>query len=60
MTNLLMGKTNMRVDNIIFTNGGEDPWKWASIVKDLPPMKAFEIDCVDCGHCIDLGSYHEG
>jgi hypothetical protein len=33
-TNLLMGATTMSVTNIVFTNGGEDPWKWASILKD--------------------------
>lgn len=31
VTNLMMGSTQMRTNNIIFTNGVQDPWKWASI-----------------------------
>lgn len=46
----------MLVSNIVFTNGGEDPWKWASITKNIPPMKAFVAECVTCGHCCDLST----
>lgn len=30
----MMGGDEMNVSNIVFTNGGEDPWKHASILKD--------------------------
>ncbi|KRX07315.1 hypothetical protein PPERSA_06930 [Pseudocohnilembus persalinus] len=59
-TNTIMGGTKMRTENIIFTNGGQDPWKWASILQDKGDMKAIVIDCVDCAHCVDLSSPKEG
>lgn len=36
------------------TNGSEDPWKQASILKNQGNIIAIEIDCPDCGHCVDL------
>mmetsp|Transcript_16086 Transcript_16086/g.2662 ORF Transcript_16086/g.2662 Transcript_16086/m.2662 type:complete len:111 (+) Transcript_16086:993-1325(+) len=41
--------------NIIYINGGEDPWQWASVRQwesELRP--AVLVDCNDCGHCVDL------
>ncbi|CAD8145075.1 unnamed protein product [Paramecium octaurelia] len=41
------------------TNGGEDPWQTASLIK---PTKAnskvitYLIDCDDCAHCVDLNA----
>jgi len=55
--NMRYGGKTPSVSNVIFTNGEEDPWKWASILpgqttnKDILPI---EIKCADCGHCIDL------
>lgn len=42
--------------NIFFTNGVEDPWKWASVLESETPTvnPAVVIDCNDCGHCQDL------
>jgi hypothetical protein len=40
-----MGSIAMRVDHIVFTNGVEDPWKWASITEDLGVMEAYVADC---------------
>lgn len=42
--------------NTIITNGGEDPWQWAT---ELAPneslnQKGLMADCDDCGHCADL------
>ena len=48
------GKTPA-VTNVIYTNGEEDPWKWASILKTTnPDITPIEIKCNDCAHCIDL------
>lgn len=55
-TNIEFGGTNLKASNILFTNGVEDGWKWCSIL-DLPitsEMKAIEIDCPNCAHCVDL------
>ncbi len=45
----------------IFLNGGEDPWQWATMYEFPDPALAAErnlvkdiIQCVDCGHCVDL------
>lgn len=40
---------------IIYTNGNEDPWQWASIdVKGTEDRPTLTINCDFCGHCIDL------
>ncbi len=31
-------------------NGDEDPWKWASVLKDKENIIAREADCNDCAH----------
>jgi len=41
---------------ILFTNGSEDPWQWASYLgQSLPAQQLFSlrIECADCGHCVD-------
>jgi len=53
-TNSKYGGLNIQSHNLIFTNGCEDPWKRSSILKNRTTLLAFEIDCDDCGHCIDL------
>lgn len=35
-------------------NGDEDPWKWASIVKNQGGIIAREAICDDCGHVPEL------
>ena len=57
--NLRYGAKNLAATKIIFTNGSEDPWKHASVLKtknkDLIPI---EIECDTCAHCVDLhGDY---
>jgi len=49
---------HMAGTNTIFTNGGEDPWQWAT---ELHPkwgkgrnQQGYMADCADCGHCADL------
>lgn len=42
--------------NVLITNGGEDPWQWAT---ELHPNREINqlgliADCDDCGHCADL------
>lgn len=42
--------------NILFTNGSEDPWQWASYLgQSLPAQQllTLKIECDDCGHCVD-------
>lgn len=42
---------------IIYTNGVEDPWQWASYQGSSLPnqqLYALLIDCPDCSHCVDL------
>jgi len=55
-TNLLMGETHLARPNIFFTNGGEDPWKWAgeTSVAKHSGMEAQVVDCENCAHCVEL------
>ncbi|KRX07316.1 hypothetical protein PPERSA_06931 [Pseudocohnilembus persalinus] len=55
-TNLIMGSTDLRVPNLIFTNGLEDPWQWASIMDDVGSMNAYVAMCYTCAHCCDLST----
>merc|ERR1711935_28200 len=55
--NVLFGREFMRGSNIFFTNGVEDGWQWAGHREDLyenTSMTSHVVDCVDCGHCVDL------
>lgn len=40
----------------IFTNGDEDPWRWATSQDALESLDqyAFTAECDDCGHCAEL------
>ena len=54
--NMRYGGKNPAVTRVIYTNGEEDPWKWASVLpghpnKDILPI---EIKCTNCAHCVDL------
>lgn len=58
-TNTHFGGAQIAGSQILFTNGIEDPWQWASRrimsrVGSDANMAAELIDCVDCGHCVDL------
>ena len=42
--------------NILFANGSEDPWQWASYLGPSLPHKqlfSLKIECENCGHCVD-------
>jgi hypothetical protein len=40
---------------VIYANGGEDPWRWASATHSLGPTQPLVVaDCYECGHCVDL------
>jgi len=41
--------------NTYFTNGVEDPWKWATIlVPNTEGQHARMSNCTDCGHCVEM------
>lgn len=42
--------------NTYFTNGVEDPWRWATVqrVNDTKTQRARTSDCDDCGHCVEM------
>lgn len=43
--------------NTIFTNGGDDPWQWAtqlSMDNTDSTNQVSMADCTNCGHCGDL------
>ena len=53
--NTEFGALNLNVNNLIMTNGGEDPWQWASLQKSKKPdIYTKVIDCDNCAHCVDL------
>jgi len=47
---------NIKGSNTFHTNGGEDPWQWATLRTSDPSLNivARTSDCTDCGHCADL------
>jgi hypothetical protein len=52
-----MGGIQLAASNVILTNGQEDPWKWAGILKrnnTKLDQVAQEIKCADCAHCVEL------
>lgn len=42
--------------NTVFTNGGEDPWQWATELHPNEDINQVGLvaDCDDCGHCAEL------
>jgi len=36
------------------TNGVEDPWKHASVLKRKDDLIVYELDCNNCAHCVEL------
>ena len=54
---LEFAKNRVHGTNIVFTNGVEDPWRWATNQHLYIPelgQKALLADCDDCGHCAEL------
>lgn len=52
--NAYFGGFDLQVDNIIFTNGDEDPWKWVSIIEEKGKFNVYHINCANAGHCVEL------
>lgn len=56
--NMRYGGKHPVVTNVIYTNGDEDPWKHASILKadqgGNEKIYPIEIVCDGCAHCVDL------
>ena len=58
-TNKYYGGLNITGSNIFFMTASEDPWQHAGMRSIHDPslqkdMRAYHIECQDCGHCIDL------
>eukprot|EP00026_Physarum_polycephalum_P008650 Phypoly_transcript_08744.p1 GENE.Phypoly_transcript_08744~~Phypoly_transcript_08744.p1 ORF type:complete len:444 (+),score=66.79 Phypoly_transcript_08744:144-1475(+) len=54
-TNEYYGGNDTAATNIIFANGSQDPWQWASVRSSLGALEpALIITCENCGHCVDL------
>lgn len=61
--NMRYGAKKPAITNVIYTNGDEDPWKWASVL-EADNLKGegvhpIEIICDDCAHCVDLHNAQE-
>eukprot|EP01016_Furgasonia_blochmanni_P053039 TRINITY_DN8522_c0_g1_i1.p2 TRINITY_DN8522_c0_g1~~TRINITY_DN8522_c0_g1_i1.p2 ORF type:complete len:524 (+),score=167.50 TRINITY_DN8522_c0_g1_i1:64-1635(+) len=52
--NLELGGAGLQVTNLIMTNGDEDPWKWAGVLKNQGTVLAYVGNCNNCAHCVDL------
>ena len=55
--NLRFGGKHPMSSKIIYTNGGDDPWRGASILpgeNESADIVLIDIDCDDCAHCVDL------
>ena len=50
------GGYNIAGTDIFFTNGSEDPWRWATQRKDRPWLNQVSriTECENCAHCVDL------
>ncbi|CAG9333894.1 unnamed protein product [Blepharisma stoltei] len=54
-TNITAAGLSYKANNIVYTNGSEDPWQWASnnaVSTEARPI--LKIECDFCGHCIDF------
>jgi hypothetical protein len=59
---VMHGGANLQATNIIYTNGSEDPWQWATHYQDADPTKSaytLMITCDTCAHCVDLGAVND-
>jgi len=53
--NIEYGGLEAKSSKIIFSNGNEDPWRWASLQKtDAEELYPQVITCDNCAHCVDL------
>ncbi|KAL3679328.1 hypothetical protein R1sor_022284 [Riccia sorocarpa] len=54
LTNLYYGGTGIYGSKIVFLNGSQDPWRWASKQTSSPGEPSFLIKCHNCGHGTDM------
>ncbi|BFI08382.1 hypothetical protein MPTK1_2g21240 [Marchantia polymorpha subsp. ruderalis] len=54
ITNLFYGGTAIYGSKIVFMNGSQDPWRWASKQTSSPGEPSFLIKCQNCGHGTDM------
>ncbi|CAM6112925.1 unnamed protein product [Calypogeia fissa] len=54
LTNLYYGGTAIYGSKIVFTNGSQDPWRWASKQTSSPGEPSIIITCHNCGHGSDM------
>merc|ERR1712046_329609 len=55
--NVLYGQYEMRGSNIMYTNGVNDGWKWASLKEvtyENSSIFAHVVKCDNCAHGVDL------
>ncbi|XP_041796642.1 thymus-specific serine protease [Chelmon rostratus] len=55
-TNTYYGGDNPRTNRVLYVNGGIDPWKELSVVKDRTEDEAETIFIEDTAHCADMMS----
>ena len=55
-TSIDQGGVSIAEKEIFFTNGSEDPWRWATQQESKPELGQISVlsDCEDCGHCVEL------
>jgi len=50
------GGNKTAATRVLFTNGSQDPWKWASVQSALSATEpAIVVECHNCGHGVDVG-----
>ncbi|CAD8215475.1 unnamed protein product [Paramecium octaurelia] len=54
LANARFGGNELNIDNLIMTNGNEDPWKWSSVLINQGSIQTYEINCDNSGHCVEL------
>ena len=55
---VMHGGVNLVATNIVYANGSEDPWQWATHRQEADAaLNAYSImiECDSCAHCVDLG-----
>jgi len=50
-TNNAFGGNKIAATRVLFSNGSQDPWKWAGVTKSLSKEEpAVVVECHNCGH----------
>eukprot|EP00299_Pterocystis_sp_00344_P007317 c2312_g1_i1.p1 GENE.c2312_g1_i1~~c2312_g1_i1.p1 ORF type:complete len:475 (+),score=101.20 c2312_g1_i1:33-1457(+) len=58
--NAYYGGSQIKISRVFFANGGDDPWRLASVTESSSPatMPAEVAMCAGCGHCVDMKEPH--